>query len=156
MRNIKITEVHPQLVIGMKRIGACNIIPETLMEVHEYALNMGARIIGLPSFLCRMKTEDDFKESLLLREKELEVVWPIESIIRETHSIKCYELPGGTIAEFTHIGPYDSCEETYAEIFSWINESNKKIMGPIRHIYLDSPDRIDRINTLTVICVPIE
>ena len=52
MEDITIVEVPARQVIGIRKTGSYNLIPELLMRVCEYAVKENLVITGLPIFIC--------------------------------------------------------------------------------------------------------
>jgi len=49
-------------------------------------------------------------------------------------------LPGGRVASAVHVGPYDTLEQTYAELERWIAEQGlTSLPGPMWETYLTDP-----------------
>jgi effector-binding domain-containing protein len=59
------------------------------------------------------------------------------------------------MAKTVHKGPYQECSSTYERLFSWLDENNQKIVGPIREAYLNDPREVAPEEILTMIYVPI-
>ncbi len=87
---------------------------------------------------------------------DVEIAVPIAAKIDETEDMKCYELPGGKMAKIVHKGPYQAYEPTYAKLYAWLGERGKKIVGPTREAYLNSPMDMPEKELITEIYAPIE
>jgi effector-binding domain-containing protein len=152
--DVTVVEVKPQLVAGIKKIGYYREIAELLPRLYQYATAKGAVFTEPPLFVCH-ETAEEAREADKTGNALVEVAAPIAKKIEETDEIKCYTLPGGTMAKIVHKGPYDKCEQAYNKVFAWIEKNGKKITGPIREAYLNDPREVGLEEALTEIYVPI-
>jgi DNA-binding transcriptional MerR regulator/predicted transcriptional regulator YdeE len=53
--------------------------------------------------------------------------------------LRCADIPGGEMAVTLHDGPYDTIDETYTAIGTWVAESAYHIAGPPQEAYLREP-----------------
>ncbi len=60
------------------------------------------------------------------------------------------------MAKILHKGPHEECILTSEKLFSWIAENGKRIVGPIREIYLNDPREVPPEEITTEIYVPQE
>lgn len=155
MKEITIVDLNPQLVIGIRKKGHYKEIAELLPRLYKYASENGAEFSGMPTFICHESAEETI-EADKTGNADIEVVAPIKERIKGNDEMDCYTIPGGKMAKIVHKGPYEECETTYNELFSWIKENNKKITGPIREVYLNDPGEVGPDETLTEIYIPIE
>jgi len=156
MSEITVVEVDTKLVLGMRRQGKYQEMANMFPILFQYAVGAGAKIAGHPMFVCHETTIEEVKKADEEGNADVEVVVPIASEIEGTDEIKCYELPGGTMAKIIHKGPYEACEPTYQKLYAWLEENNKKITGPIREVYLNDPREVTPEETLTEIYAPID
>jgi len=155
MERIKIINLEPQLVIGVRKKGYYREIAEILPRLYEYASKKGAVFSGMPTFICH-ESPEEIEEANKTGNADIEVAVPIENNIEETDEMHCYTLLGGKMAKIIHKGPYDACEITYNELFAWVKKNNKRIIGSIREVYLNDPREVGPKETLTEIYVPID
>jgi len=155
MTEIKLVDEKPQLVAGMRRRGHYRDITEMLPSLFEYVMGQKAIIAGPPLFLCREKSAEEVKIADEAGNADIEICVPIAKRIPENDKIKCYEICGGKMAKTVHKGPYQECEATYKRLFSWLEENNHKICGPIREAYVNDPREVPPEDILTIIYVPI-
>ncbi|UCG67985.1 MAG: GyrI-like domain-containing protein [Thermoplasmata archaeon] len=155
MSEITIVEVAPQTVLGMRKRGKYEIIPQLIMNVCQYADKMGAEIQGPPMFVCHEKSPEEVMKADSEGSADVEVVVPVLKEVDETEDIKSYVLPGGQMAKTIHKGPYEDCGPTYEQLFKWIAENGKTITGPTREIYLNDPRENPKEEILTEIYAPI-
>ncbi|MBA7704469.1 hypothetical protein ES703_113279 [subsurface metagenome] len=155
MERIEIINLEPLLVIGVRKKGYYREIGEILPRLYEHASKKGAVFSGMPTFICH-ESPEEIEEANKTGSADIEVAVPIENNIEETDEMHCYTLPGGKMAKIIHKGPYDACEITYNELFAWIEKNNKRIIGPIREVYLNDPREVGPEETITEIYAPID
>jgi AraC family transcriptional regulator len=155
LEKIKIVNLGPQLVIGLRKRGHYREIAEMFARLYKYASEKGAEFSGMPAFICH-ESPEEAREADKAGNAEIEVVTPIKERIKCNNEMDCYTIPGGKMAKIVHKGPYEECETTYNELFTWIKENNKRIIGPIREVYLNDPKEVETEEILTEIYVPIE
>jgi effector-binding domain-containing protein len=154
MNEVSVTEVEPQVVVGMWKRGTYAEVIVMIEQVCEYAITSGAKIKGPPIFVCH----ETLREAVKANEDEsadVEVVVPIVNVVDGQGAITCYELPGGTMARILHTGPYEKSAPTYKKLFEWIAANHKKVAGPTREVYLNDPRDVRPEELLTEIYVPI-
>jgi len=155
MDEITIVELQDQRVLGMTRKGNYSLIPELLMKVLEFTEKKKIAIAGPPVFICHETSPEAVKEANGKRTAVVEIAWPVTGDIKGSRAIKTYDLPGGKMVHTVHRGPYETCEPTYARLFSWIAEKGLSISGPIREVYPNDPRAVQPEEILTEIYVPV-
>ncbi|WP_305065386.1 GyrI-like domain-containing protein [Methanococcoides sp.] len=156
MSDISIVEIEPQLVIGIRRIGSYELLPEMFPEIFQFAVGNNIEIAGPPIFVMHGTSEEDALRANSEGNADLEVVIPVSEKIGDTGSVKCYELPGGKMAKTIHKGPYEECGPTYQALFAWLAENGFAILGSMREVYLNDPQEIAPEDILTEIYAPVE
>ena len=158
MSEVTVVELSPQLVLGMRRKGAYREIAVMLPRVFEFAFSKNVQIAGYPVFLCHEITHEEVQKADKDENADIEVAVPISGSVEITgnEEIRKYELPGGKMARIVHKGPYEECSPTYEKLFSWIAEKGKRIVGPIREVYLNDPREVPPEEILTEIYAPLD
>ena len=158
MSEVTIVELSPQLVLGMRKTGAYKEIPMMFHRICEFAFSKNIPIAAYPAFLWHETTVEEAQEADLEGNADIEVVFPISELIETTRDdeIRVYELPGGKMAKIVHKGPYEECTLTYEKLFSWITENGKRIVGPVREVYLNDPQEVQPEEILTEIYAPLD
>ncbi len=158
MSEITIVELNPQLVLGMRKIGAYKEIPMMFQRICEFAFSKNIQITAYPAFLWHETTVEEAKKADIEENADIEVVFPISEFIEtvEDEEIRVYDLPGGKMAKIVHKGPYEECTLTYEKLFSWIAENGKRIVGPVREVYLNDPREVQPEEILTEIYAPLD
>ena len=92
-------------------------------------------------------------------EIDAEVCEPLASTVLANDRIKVYELPGfDTMASVVHHGPFTTIGDAYQAIVKWIEANGYRSVGPIREIYLQTPQQDGNQsdpNTVTEIQFPV-
>ena len=70
---------------------------------------------------------------------ELECGMPVGSPMAGTARVKAGELPGGTMATVTHLGPYADLPHTWAALTEWINSQGLQPAGAPWEVYVTDP-----------------
>ena len=156
MDEITVVEVTPQLVLGMRKTSGYEEIGTLIQKLCELAANRNIEIIGPPIFICHEMTVEEAMEAYEQKNADIEVAIPISQYTEGTDEARCYELPGGNMAKTVHKGPYEECTPTYEKLFSWLEENNKKLVGPLREVYLNDPRDVPPEDILTDIYAPVE
>jgi AraC family transcriptional regulator len=154
MDEVTVVEVKPQRVLGMRKRGTYAEIGPMIVKVYQYATAHNAQIQGRPTFICH----ETPKQAMKANEEsnaDVEIAIPVAQGIEGTEEITCYTLPGGQMARIVHKGPYEKCAPTYKQLFAWIAEHRKKIVGPTREVYLNDPRKIPPEEVLTEIYAPV-
>jgi AraC family transcriptional regulator len=155
MSEVTISNVAPQLVVGMRKRGTYAQIRPMTLSLREYAAAAGAEVVGPPAFICHEMPKDVVKANLQ-RNADVEVVLPVSIRVEDVEEITCYELPGGPMAKIVHKGPYERSADAYKKLFAWLAENHKKIAGPTREVYLNDPKKVSPDELITEIYAPVE
>ena len=155
MDEITVVNVETQKVVGMRKKGKYELIAQLLPKIYEYAASQGAKFSGPPLFICHERTVEDVMKADKEGTADIEIAFPIQHEIEQTQDIKCYDLPGGTMARILHKGPYEACAQTYEKLYAWIEQNGKTINGPLREVYLNDPREVGIEEALTEIYAPI-
>jgi effector-binding domain-containing protein len=71
---------------------------------------------------------------------EFEAGVPVTTPFAGDGEVRPGEIGGCEAAVAMHIGPYDTLEETYAELESWVTAQGRSVSGPMWELYLTDPD----------------
>ena len=156
MDKIAVVDVKPQLVLSMRKIGGYEEIAPMIQKLCEYAAGKNIEMIGAPIFVCHEMTVEEVMEAFEQKNADVEVAIPISKCEESIDEVKCYELPGGKMANIIHKGPYEDCTPTYEKLYAWLEENHKNLIGPTREIYLNDPREVPPEAILTDIYAPIE
>lgn len=156
MHEVTLVEVPTQLVLGIQRRGHYSEIPVALGELVHYAMAHGAQLTGMPLAMMH----ELGKEAALKADAEgtavIDVAFPIASPVEDSDAVRCYQLPGGTMAKVVHRGPYEACEAAYNALYQWVTANGYVITDPTREAYLNDPREVKPEDILTEIYAPVD
>jgi AraC family transcriptional regulator len=156
MDGIDVVEVGPQVVVGMRKRGKYGDIAAMIPKVCQFAVEKGVQIQGPPVFVCHEMSQEEVMKADKEASADVGVAVAVSAKVEDGAEVKCYELPGGKMAKTVHKGPYEECGPTYEELFAWVRQNRKRIVGPMREIYLNDPNEVPKEEILTEIYAPIE
>ena len=70
---------------------------------------------------------------------DLECALPVASPMAGTDRIQAGELPAGTVATVTHIGPYEKLPETWMALTAWMAAQGLEGAGAPWEVYVTDP-----------------
>jgi DNA-binding transcriptional MerR regulator len=73
-----------------------------------------------------------------------------------TPGLQFEALPGGPVAETTHIGPYAQLPLAYNALFAAVHERGLRPQAPVREAYLVGPVEAPREELMTRLIIPVE
>ncbi|QLJ02769.1 MerR family transcriptional regulator [Streptomyces sp. NEAU-sy36] len=73
-----------------------------------------------------------------------------------TPGVEFEVLPGGLVAETTHIGPYAQLPLAYNALFAAIHERGLRPRAPVREAYLVGPGEAPREELMTRVVIPVQ
>ncbi|MDY6833359.1 MAG: GyrI-like domain-containing protein [Chloroflexota bacterium] len=152
---VEVITIDSQIVLGRRAIGPYELISKLIGELFQYAFSNGAEIAGPPIFVCHEISAEDAERANREGNANIEVALPIAKRISGSEEITCYELTGGQMAKVVHKGPYDGCNLAYEELFSWIYQNGKNVIGHTREVYLNDPSQVAPDELLTEIYAPV-
>jgi len=155
MDDVTIVELKKQTVIGTRKTGSYKEIPQLLCKLIEYGQKNSVPCAGAPIFVCHEKDLEQVCDAEKTRSAELEVCWPLAKKVKATGDFSCYALAGGKFAKVVHKGAYAECGAAYKQLFSFVEHNYKKIVGPIREVYLNDPQKVPESELLTEIYAPL-
>jgi effector-binding domain-containing protein len=72
---------------------------------------------------------------------EMEAGFPVATQCMPSGDVVPSELPGGTIASVTHVGPYEAMVETYNQLNAWATEQGLVLGESMWETYLIDPQQ---------------
>ncbi len=133
--DVVLKKVDPQTVVAIR-----DVIPTygdqgpLWKELSVYLEQHGAKAIG-PSLTIYYDTE--YRE----RDVDLEVTTPVSAPLPGNERVTVRELPGVELAACViHQGSYDTLDQAYAALLTWIEANGYRVIGPDREVYLHCPD----------------
>ena len=70
----------------------------------------------------------------------LEAGFPASDAVDPEGRVDAFELPGGTAVTTTHVGPYDTMEETYERMRTWMADHGYEPSPGMWEVYLTDPE----------------
>jgi len=130
----EVVELDPQDAIAVRG----NVVNTDLPSFFERAFatvaaaveSSGAEIVGPPfGFYPEMPTAN------VVVEAGFPVSKPVEGVA-DAHPLV---LPGGRVVQAVHVGPYETMEETYVELQSWMDQQGLRPAVGMWECYLSDP-----------------
>jgi len=155
MHEVTLIEVPAQLVLGLQKRGHYQEIGIVIGELAAYAASHGVQLAGAPLSMMH----ELGKEAAMKADSEgnvvIDVAFPIAAPVEGNETVKCYELPGGTMARVLHRGPYEACAAAYNALFQWVSENGYMITDPTREVYLNDPHEVKPEELLIEVFAPV-
>ena len=127
-------QVEAQPILGIRATTSMDKIAQLMGslfgEVHGYIQQQGQTPAGMP--LTRYHSMDG-------KTVELECALPVASPIAGTDRIQACELPAGTVATVTHMGPYDNLPKTWGGLTEWMKSQGLEAAGAPWEVYVTDP-----------------
>ncbi|MDR3576701.1 MAG: MerR family transcriptional regulator [Anaerolineaceae bacterium] len=131
---IVIKKLEPQLVCTIHDTAATYSSQGPLWrELAIFLSKQNARACA-PSLTIYYDTE--YRE----QDIDLEVATPISVLLKSEGRVTVREMSGCTMAYLIHQGSYDTINQAYQAIITWIEANGYRISGPNREIYLQCPN----------------
>ena len=128
------TQLEAQPIVGiratvaMKEIG--NAMGPLFGEVHGHIQRSGGQPAGMPLALYH---------SIPGETVDLECAIPVASPLEGAGRVQAGELPAGTAATVTHVGPYDNLPQTWAALTAWMQSQGLEAAGSPWEVYVTDP-----------------
>ncbi len=129
-------ELEAQAVLGirttttMAEIG--KVMGSLFGEVHGYITRSGQAPAGMPLAIYHSMSGPDGAV-------ELECAIPVASALPGEGRIRAGELPAGTAATVTHVGPYDGLGQTWGALTEWMKAEGLEGAGAPWEVYVTDP-----------------
>jgi DNA-binding transcriptional MerR regulator/effector-binding domain-containing protein len=132
--NFQIEEktLEPQLIAGIRMKGKYSDCSQSFARLGRA---MGWNISGKP---LNLYFDTEYKED----GADFESCFPIKKQKSAADGISVRKLEGGPAVTLLHKGPYERISNTYAKIFSYINEKGLQAVTPSRESYIKGPGMI--------------
>lgn len=131
---IRTTQLEAQPIMGIRATVAMKDIGSAMGplfgEVHGYIQRSGGKPAGMPLALYH---------SIPAETVDLECAIPVESPLAGDDRVQAGELPPGTAATATHIGPYDNLPQTWAALTEWMRSQSLEAAGAPWEVYVTDP-----------------
>ena len=99
-------------------------------EVYAHIQQSGQQPDGMPFALYHSMDSNTV---------ELECGMPVASPVEGAGRVKPGELPAGTVATVTHVGPYDALPQTWSSLLEWMRSQGLQPAGAPWEVYVTDP-----------------
>ncbi|MEM1431919.1 MAG: GyrI-like domain-containing protein [Pseudomonadota bacterium] len=79
-----------------------------------------------------------------------------EAIMDPGADVKGDILPAGRVLSFTHVGPYATLRDDYADMMSYVEREGLKLSSPAWEVYIDDPKDTPEAELRTKVHVALE
>lgn len=132
--NFETRRVEAQPILGIRATSTMEKLPEILGslfgEVYEYIQQSGQQPTGMP--FSRYHSMDGGTV-------DLECGMPVASAMEGTGRVQAGELPAGTVATVTHLGPYDNLPQSWSALTEWMGSQGLQPAGAPWEVYATDP-----------------
>ena len=133
--DIEEKEVETILIAGWRMKGKYSDIGNGFSKLgKKYGRHINGKALGL-------YYDGEYKEV----DADFEACFPIRKG-QESDGFSVRELRGGRCASIIHKGSYENIGDSYAKVFSYVNEKGYKKLLPTREVYLKGPGMIFKGN----------
>jgi len=155
--DIEIIEINEQAALTIRERTNLESIPERMGRIFSEILTfMGKNRIapaGAPFAYWHNINPDSIGKGIF----DMECGFPISMPVEGEGRIKRSKLPGGRVVTAMHIGSYETLEETYEAVMSWIKENGYQVGEDMWETYLTNPEEEpDKSKWMTKIFLPIK
>jgi len=128
---VVLKKVGPQRVAGVRDvIPTYADIGRLFGEVEAYVARHGVRPVGA---CMAIYYDTEYRE----RDIDAEAATPVSAALAESERVKVHEMPGAeAMACVIHRGGYDSLDQAYNALLTWVEANGYRIAGPNREVYL--------------------
>ena len=128
------TQLEVQHIVGIRKKVAMSEIGQTMGplfgEVHGYIQQSGEKTAGMPLAIYHSMSGPTV---------DLECAIPVVSAMTGAGRVRGGELPAGTAASVTHVGPYDDLPQTWAALTEWMKTQGLEASGTPWEVYVTDP-----------------
>ena len=130
----KTTQIDAQSILGIRTTTTMDklatIMGPLFGEIYGYIQQSGQQPAGMPLAIYH---------SMEGNTVDLECAMPVASPMESTDRIRSGELPAGTVATVTHIGPYDDLGGTWTALVKWIEANEFEPAHAPWEVYVTDP-----------------
>ena len=131
--------------VTIDKIG--EVIGSMFGEVFGHIQQNGQRPAGKPFALYHSMDGDSV---------DLECGIPVNTPVPGTNRVRAGELPAGTVATVTHVGPYDNLPQTWSALTDWMSSQGLEPAGAPWEVYVTDPGEVaDQSKWRTDIYFPV-
>ena len=150
-RGFEAKQVEAQPFVGVRTNATMDKLPEVMGplfgEVHGYIQQSGQAPAGMP--FTRYHSMDG-------NSVDMECGMPVASPLEGEGRVQAGELPAGTVAAVTHMGPYDELSKTWMALTGWMESQGLQPAGAPWEVYVTDPgSEPDQLKWRTDIFFPV-
>ena len=144
-------QIEAQHIVGIRTTAAMDKIGEVMGpmfgEVYGHIQQSGQQPAGMPFAIYHSMDGNNV---------DLECGMPVASPIAGTDRVRAGELPAGTVATVTHMGPYDNLPQTWSALMEWMGPQGLQPAGAPWEVYVTDPGQVaDQSKWRTDIFFPV-
>ena len=128
------TQVGAQPYLGIRTTATIDklgvVMGPLFGEVYGYIQQSGQAPAGMPFAIYHSMDGETV---------EVECGMPVDSPMAGTARVQAGELPAGTMATVTHMGPYEGLGHTWAALTEWIRSQGLEGAAPPWEVYVTDP-----------------
>ena len=128
------TRLEAQPIVGIRSTAPMselgNVMGELFGEVHGYVQGNGGEIAGMPLAIYHSPPGETI---------DFECAIPVASPMAGAGRVQAGELPAGTAATVTHLGPYDGLGATWSVLTAWMESEDLEGAGAPWEVYQTDP-----------------
>ena len=130
----KTGQIDAQSILGIRTTTTMDRLAEIMGplfgEIYGYIQQSDQQPAGMPLAIYH---------SMEGNTVDLECAMPVSSPMQGTDRIRAGELPAGTMAMATHMGPYDNLGETWTALVQWIESNDLQPAHAPWEVYVTDP-----------------
>ena len=134
MQSFETKEVGSQPMLAIRATSAMDNLSELMGslfgEVYGHILQSGQHPAGMP--FSRYHSMDG-------KTVDLECGMPVPSPIEGKGRVEAGELPAGTVATVTHVGPYNDLPQSWSALTAWMESQGLQPAGAPWEVYVTDP-----------------
>lgn len=153
--DIKLVELSPQPAAAIRYMANMSKMGEGMGEVFgklmQYLQSHRIQPAGMPfSTYPAMEPDEQGNWQIISG-------FPVAEPIQPEGDIMSFDLQGGRAAAPTHVGPYETLEQSYRDLSQWIEEHDLTPAGAMWETYLTDPNaEPDQSKWRTAIYCPVK
>lgn len=128
------TQVDAQPIVGVRTTTSLDKIAEVMGplfgEVYGYIQQNGQAPSGMPLAIYHAMDGDTV---------DVECALPVAAPLAGTARIQAGELPAGTVATVTHLGPYDNLKHMWSALIAWMQTEGLHAAAAPWEVYVTDP-----------------
>lgn len=148
---MEVREVEERATVSIRDTTPVNKLPEV----------MGVLFGQIMSFVARKRIHVDgppfaLYHTMDVENVDVEVGVPVAQEVHGHGRIRPGVLPAGRVVTATHLGPYETIEETYNRLMEFIKEHGFEAETFMYEFYLNDPEEVPPEEIKTEVFVPIK